>query len=939
MKRLLKILGILILLIVLAAVILPFVFKDEIIGRAKTEINNNLNAQVDFQDIDISLFRSFPDFSLGVEKVTVDGKSNFAGTRLADIEDFVVDLNLFSVISGNQFEVEAIKIKNAKVHVVIDSSGNANYDIVKDTGEEETDTTSSEPSGFKFTLKEYSIENFDLIYDDRAGNMYASLKDLDHSGSGDFTEEIVSLSTKTSIEELTYKMDGIAYLSRVKTKADLDVEFNQPEFKITFGENQLSLNDLLLKFAGTVAMPGDDISMDLTFEAPETDFKSLLSLIPAVYYEDFEKVKTSGDFSFNGMVKGVYAEEPETYPSYDVTFKVNDATFRYPDLPAGVNAINVNAHVYNKTSDLDGTIVEIPKASAVVADSPIDARMTLKTPMSDPQISAYIKTDFDLKNVGKVVPASGYDYSGRIKADLDVAARMSDIDNERYDNVKADGQLIVQNVVLKSDSLPYDVNIQETDLKFSPQFAALNSFKAKIGRSDISANGQIDNLLGYALQDKTLKADFTINSNLLDLNELAGATGEEPAEEEQTTEESGMLEVIRLPEDVDASLTANVQKIIYDNLEIENLKGSVGLEKGKAALNNLTMNLLGGSLGLSGSYDSRPALPDVDLNMDIDNFSFKESFEKFVTIQKMAPIMKATTGTYGTELTFASKLNPDMSPDLATVQAQGKLTAKNMSTSPKSLQKLADLLKNQSLSTLNLNDVNLSYEIKDGRLGVDPFDIKAGNVKAIVSGTSGLDQTLDYTMDMNVPVSGIQGSDLLEKVGATQSGKLDVAVKIGGTFDNPKVTTSLGDLAGNVIDNVKEKVKEKVEEVKKEAVDKVNAEAQKLIDEAEKKGDALIAEAQKQADAIKAEAKKQADKLRAEGDKRAQQAMDEAGSNPLKKVAAEKVAEGIRKEANEAAGKLEREAAQRADKLVDEARQQKKKLVEDAREKAKLQNP
>ncbi len=937
MKRLLKILGILIILLVAAIILLPIIFKDEIIDRAKVEINNNLNAQVDFEDIDISLFRSFPDFSLGIEKMTVDGTEKFEGVRLADVGEFVVDLNLFSVISGNQFEVEAISLKDAKVHVIIDTAGNANYDIVKESGETEEEQPTEESGGFKFTLKKYSIENFDLIYDDKQGSMLAVIKDLDHSGTGDFTEEIVNLKTKTTIEELTFKMDDVAYLSRVNTKADIDMSLNQTDFKFTFGENQLSLNDLVLKFAGSVAMPDDDITMDMTFEAPENDFKSVLSLIPAVYYADFKDMKTTGDFSLKGMVNGTYAEEPETYPAFDITFKVNDATFRYPDLPAGVDAINVDAHIYNKTADLDGMVINVPKASAVVAGSPINARLNLTTPISDPQVDAYLKTDFQMSNVAKVVPASGYDYSGRIKADLDIAARMSDIDNERYENVKADGQLNITNMVLKSDSLPYDVRIEETDLTFSPQFAALNSFKSQIGKSDISANGRIDNLLGYALQDKTLKADFSITSNLLDLNELS-ASGDEPVETE-TTEETSAMEVIRLPENIDATLNATVSKIIYDNLEIEGLSGAVALQEGKAQLNNLTMNLLGGSLGLNGFYDSKPNLPDVDVEMDISNFSFKESFEKFVTIQKMAPIMESTTGTYGTKLSFKSKLNSDMSPDLSSVQAKGRLVTTNLTTSPKSLEKLANILKNPELKTLALNNVNISYEIRDGRLGVEPFDIKAGNVSATVSGTSGLDQTLDYDMDMKIPTSGIQANDLLDKIGATSGGKLDLKVKIGGTFSDPKVTTSLSDLAGNVLDNLKNQAKEKVEEVKKEAIDKVNAEAQKLIDEAEKKGDALIAAAQKQADALKAEAQKQAQNIRDEADKNAKKAISEAGSNPLKKAAAEKVAQGIRNEGDKAANKLVQEANTRADKLVNDARAQKEKLVQEAREKGKVGNP
>jgi len=351
----------------------------------------------------------------------------------------------------------------------------------------------------------------------------------------------------------------------------------------------------------------------------------------------------------------------------------------------------------------------------------------------------------------------------------------------------------------------------------------------------------------------------------------------------------------------------------------------------------VNLEMLGGGMQLDGTYDSKPAAPEVDVKMNIQNFSFKESFEKFVTIQKLAPVMENTTGTYGTELNFASKLNPDMSPDLATVNAAGKLVANNLTTSPDVLKQLADVVKNDDLSTLNLGRLNLSYKIENGRVSVDPFDIKAGDVSAVVSGSNGLDQTLDYTMAMKIPTSGIKADAILSKIGATSGGKLDLKVLIGGTVQDPKITTDLGDLAGNVIDNLKQQAEEKVEEVKKEAIDKANEEAQKLIEEAEKKGDALIAEAQKQADKLKAEAKKQADNIRAEGKKNAQKARDEGKGNPLKKLAADKAGDEIEKKANEAAQKVEEEAAKQADQLVNEARKQKEELVKEAREKAKIE--
>ncbi|WP_417590154.1 AsmA-like C-terminal region-containing protein [Owenweeksia hongkongensis] len=940
MKRLFQVLGTLILLVVAAAIILPIVFKDEIIARAKEEMNKNLTATVDFKDIDISLFRSFPDFALTLEETTVDGKGIFEGTRLAEIGSFNVDLNLYSVISGNTYEIEGIQIKDATVHVVVDTSGATNYDIVKasEEEEEEVEETTEGSSSFKLNLKGYELENFNLIYDDRPGAMAVHIKNLNHTGSGDFTEVVVNLTTKTTIDALTFDYEGVAYLSKTKVDADINVALDQEAFKITFQENRVAVNDLALKFDGWVLMPEDDIDMDLSFEAPDNNFKSVLSLIPAMYAEDFASVKTTGDFNLKGMAKGKYSDAPETYPAFDLVFNINNATFRYPDLPAGVDGINVKAHIFNKTSDLDGMVIDVPTASAVVAGSPINASLNLKTPMSDPQIAMFVKTDFDLANVAKVVPASGFDYSGRVKADLDLATRMSDIDNERYENVKAEGNLLIEGMTLRSDSLPYDVALSKMEMAFSPQYVDLKAFDSKIGKSDIAANGRIDNLLGYALEDQTLKANFNITSNLLDLNELSGPS-EEGAEEltTETTDAESALEVIRLPQNVDATLTASLQKVIYDNLEIERVNGTIALKDGAASMTNVNMEMLGGGMQLDGVYNSVPASPEVDFKMNIKNFSFKESFEKFITVQKMAPIMENTTGTYGTELNFVSKLNPDMSPDLATVNAAGKLVANNMTTSPEAMKKLADMLKNDKLSTLDLGNVNLSYKIQDGRVNVDPFDIKAGDVTAKVSGSNGLDQTLDYTMDMKIPTSGIKANALLEQFGATSGGKLDLKVLIGGTVQDPKVTTDLGNLAGNVIDNLKDQAKEKVEEVKKEAIDKANAEAQRLIDEAEKKGDELIAKAQEAGDKLKAEAKKQADNIRAEGKKNAQKARDEGKGNPLKKLAADKAGDEIEKKANEAAKKVEDEANKQANSLLNEAKKQKEELVKNAREEAKIE--
>ncbi|MDZ7846680.1 MAG: AsmA-like C-terminal region-containing protein [Owenweeksia sp.] len=934
MRRLLKVLGVLIILLLAAILILPLVFKDEIIARAKSEINRTVTAQVDFEDINISLFRSFPDFSLSIENTTVDGTGRFEGVRLASIEDFTVDLELFSVISGQQFQVEKIAVSNARLHVVIDTSGQANYDIVATSEADTSEADTAGTSDFKLTLKEYLLENVEVIYDDREGHIYAHLENINHSGRGDFTQEIVNLQTETEIDALSLRYEGINYLTQIKTVLNADFKYNQSNYQLDFGENELRLNELPLHFTGMIAIPDDAVKMDMAFEAPTSNLKNLLSLVPAVYLEGYEDMEASGDFLLEGSLAGTYDYE-DTYPQYDFKMKVNQGSFQYPDLPVGVNEISIDARVFNETSALDGTVVQIPKASAVIAGSPVAARLHLSKPISNPVFDVYLKTDMDLANLAKVVPPQGFKYSGQLKADLALAGNMADIEAERYDQVKAEGNLRINQMKLQSDSLPFPIGISAMDMAFSPQKVALKTFESKLGRSDISANGSILNLMGYALKDQALKADFSLYSKLLDLNELSKttSTGEAEAEQGEKSDTASALEVVRIPENLDIQLNTQVDKVIYDNLNINNLSGQVALSRGKAHLDNLVMNLLEGTLALSGSYNSKPAQPQVDLNFKIDQFGFKESFQQLASIRKLAPIMQSLTGVYSTSLQLASALNQDMSPDYGSIEASGTLTTRNVTAAPKVLQKLSNTLQNPDLSSLDISNLNLNYRIENGRVVVDPFKFSAGQVSATVDGYMGLDQSLDYTMDMEIPVKGIKAGSLLNKIGATDGGTVNMQVGIGGTASNPKITTSLGDVVGGVVDNLKEKAKEKVEEVKEE----VNQKAQALIEDAEKKGDQLIAEAQKKGDALVAEAKKQAQNLRNEAEKKATKLEKEAEGNILKEKGAGIAAKKIRDEADDKANKLVSEAQKRADQLVNEAEKQKQQLVDEARQKAQLQ--
>ena len=344
-KKILKVTGILFLILLIAIIVLPFIFKDKIVQKVKDEVNKQLNAKVDFKDYGLSLFRSFPDFSLELKELTVIGIDEFKKDTLANIPSFYASIDLMSVIKGDNYEIKKIKLDHPKLHLKVLKGGKANWDISKPLADTTAAKKTEQPSTFKMTLQKFQIVKGNIWYEDDDSKMVLKIKDLDHTLKGDFTADNTSISTETEMAEMNFTYDGVKYFNKAKLilKADLDADLKNSKY--TFKENEIKLNDLTFGFDGWLAMPKEDIDMDLKFSAKKSEFKNFLSLIPGIYSKDFDKIETKGTLAFDGSAKGTYNDK--TLPAFALNIQIQNAMFKYPDLPKAVTNIQVDAKISN----------------------------------------------------------------------------------------------------------------------------------------------------------------------------------------------------------------------------------------------------------------------------------------------------------------------------------------------------------------------------------------------------------------------------------------------------------------------------------------------------------------------------------------------------------------------------------------------------------------
>jgi len=935
-KKILTGLSILIVLLLASIIVLPIIFKDDIVQIVKDTANDNLNAVVNFGDFDLSLITSFPDFSFSINDVAVSGIVPFEKDTLLAIDDLQLTVDLMSVINGDEIAIKTILVDGLRARAIVLEDGTANWDIVKETSEEEPieeEVVDTASTPFKMKLKKFEIKNTDIIYDDKEGEMFTEIKNLNFELSGDFTEDFTALETHTSIAAFTFAMEGVKYMKEAMIEIDADIDADLINSKYTFKENEFRLNQLILNWDGWVAMPDDNMDMDIKFGASKTEFKNILSLVPTIYAKEFDGLKTAGNLALDGYAKGKMTDD--ALPAFGLNFLVENAMFQYPDLPSSADNININVNISNPGGSEDNTVIDVSKFHIELANNPIDIHLLLKTPISDPQIDCGVKGELDLKKLKDVVPLEeGEEMSGLIKSDIVINGRMSTIEEERYEDFEALGNLDVENLNYKSADLPQGLIIQKAKMIFSPAFVDLKYFDCTLGKSDFHANGKIENFIAYALTDSAILAgSYVLTSSLLDLNEFMEDDADSEAEGEQTEEitaeeDTVPYTIIEVPDGIDFSLSSSFAKIVYDNMEMTDVSGALVVKNRTVYMKDVLVHMLGGEMNVNGSYSTLDMTkPNVDFDLDIKNFDIPTTFTTFNTVQKLAPITENCSGVFSTGLKFKADLLENMEPDFNTMNGKGLfVTDKVTVEGSETINKLADALKNEQYKKLVLTDVNATYEFYDGRLYVKPFDVKVGNSKATIYGSNGFDETLDYTMDMTVPTAEFGGgavaamgslASLINQTGANVSigEEVEVKILIGGTVSEPTVKIGgFNPLGGgqSAKELVKEEIKEKIEEVKEE----VKEEIKKNVKE---QADKIIKEAEKQAAQITAQGKILADKARKEGYANAERLEKEA-KNPLQKAAAKMAADKIRKETDKKADKLISVANTKAQGIIDAAK-------------------
>lgn len=899
-----------VLLVLLLLVALPLLFGGRLEGHVRTVIARNVRADVTWEDASLSLLRGFPHATLRLERPEIVGHEPFAGDTLLAARGIGVVLDLGSVLhvvrGTGALEIRSITVDRPRAHLLVLEDGTTSWDILR----AQEGTQEAEERALALQLRSLELRDGAVVFENRQSGLHARLNGIRHDLGGDFTSERFTIDASLHADSASIEFAGMPYVSNVELELKAKLDADRSAQQITLSDAGLRLNRLVLAFGGSVAASGDDVALDLTFQTPGTSFGDILSLVPAVYANDFAALQASGRMRIDGFVRGAYG--PAAFPSFALNATVDEGRFRYPDLPLPAREIGASLAITNPGGHADSTVIALDRFHMVIGSDPVDASFTLRTPVSDPQLDLRAAGTLRLDDLAGTVKMPDVEQlAGVVTADVAVRARYSALDAGNFEQVDASGTVTASGVAVRTATLPHPIQVQEARLQLSPQQAELTSFRGTLGSSEVRADGRLDNVLGFVLRDQELRGRASVRSPRFDLNEWR-------SEQEDR-------EVIPVPAGIDFTLDAAADELVFGPVEYTDARGAVHIRDQRVTLNGFRMNMLGGSAVATGWYETvRPDSPSFDVQLRVQEIDIPSAFASLNTVKVLAPIAEYAQGRVSADVRLNGAMGADMMPLYEALTGLGSFETSQLVISGfPAFALLSDRLNVSALEQPALNAIASSFEIRGGRLHVQPFDVGIAGAKLHVAGSNGIDRSLDYDLQLELPrnLLGSDAAPVLASLGADASRlgidlssaqRIALGIDVGGTVSDPSIDTRLANVAGSVTGGVEQALRDVATERREAAAERIDSAAAARAAQ-------LVAEAEQRAEQIREEARRLAEQVRSEGHARAD-SLEARASNPAARIAARAAAAKLRQEADESAERIMAEADARAESILAEAR-------------------
>lgn len=412
--KLLKITGITFASTLLLLIIVPILFADTITEKVKILANNNLEGALNFKDSELSFFKHFPSLTLTLNELTLNGSTPFKNQSLISAKEIGFGIDVWSVVFGSQTQIEELFLEEAKINILVNTKGEANYNIYKSTSKDTATATESA----SLALENIQINNSYLSYNDKSTKITIEAKGFNYKGKGDLLAANFNLKTAAKIDSLSLAYDEKEYLKNKKVKADLITKINTNSLSFVFEKNDLVINKLPVAFTGLFDFLKNGYQMDFTLKTENSDLEDLFTALPAEYVSWMNETKMKGKTSAFLTLKGKYIASQNLSPEVNFNIKVRDGYVKHAKAPYPVEHIFLNFDTKLPNLDINQLKVRLDSLYFDVNKNNLSAILISDGFGEKITIDSKIKSKLDLAFLSNALQIPNFKAAGTLDMDI-----------------------------------------------------------------------------------------------------------------------------------------------------------------------------------------------------------------------------------------------------------------------------------------------------------------------------------------------------------------------------------------------------------------------------------------------------------------------------------------------------------------------------------------
>lgn len=834
MKKGFIIAGIVLVVLLGILIAVPFVFRDALLEKTRTTINRNLNVEISFSDFRLSLIKDFPKASLELKGLTVTGKNDFAGDTLMNVKSFRTSFGLLDLFTPDNLTINEIILDQPVLRLLVNENNQVNWQIFPEDeagAQPEHSGQAQNGDAFALQLSRIDIKNADVYYTDLTLPMQFDLNGINMLIDGRMYGSDTRLKAAGTAGQVNLVFDGVSYITKTRLGLESLLNINFDTWDFRFSEGELMVNNLPLDLEGSFSMPADTIWFDLGFASRASTLGEILALTPPDYEVYLKDLTATGNASFTGSFKGFYFGD--SYPDLQIQLRLAGGNARYTGMPEEIRNISGNLAVIKPQGDFNLTKINISNAHFEIRNNPMDMNLQLSNLMEDLRFDGNVAGRLDFDHLKGALPLDSLDMAGMLDINLGLKGNYSAIENKTYERLHADGLVSLQNFTYRSKDLTQPVQISSGKLDFAPERINLRQMDMKIGQSDMALSGAVTDYFPYFFSGGTLNGNLQLKSNYLNINELMQLQVEQnapaPVVQEPTDNrrrksdapaaaavQASQISAFKVPDKVNIAVQADVNRALYDRLNINSINGTVSIGNGKLDLRGVNMNLLDGELRIAGSYaNTQENKPLVDMAISLINFDIPTAFQSLNLIRTYLPIAAQSKGRFSTTLNLKGQLSENMTLLMPSLNGNGLFESTNVQVlnSPV-FNKIKSVLNEEKLRDVRVDDFAARFNIENGNLVLRPFETKIAGQQAVFAGRLNADNLISMQIGFLINRDALSKS-IENTLGMLPGQKniqvIPVGISINGPVKDPDVKVDLSDARDLVKQEVKNASKEELQ--------------------------------------------------------------------------------------------------------------------------------